>query len=215
MMHLTCTKPDWLLWSFCTEIQTLSRNVSGEGEGGRGEQSSRWGASGSRCCLASLGSSSQDPGEPGCVLQQVLHRRHSAVTWSRLTAVRGTSDSQASLGLEGRCCRGLGSCLPGHRLWHPSLLAGLRAACWQVKRECRPSPSALEGATPTYLEGHLLLSFYTVLPPASGALRHQEGSGTVLPPRDPLRPHGAQNRKISCSVFPFVGGKSSCIQNLV
>lgn len=135
-----------------------------------------------------------DGGRLGCcVLQQVLQTFCSHMLPADCSARHPS--------WERRCCWGLGSCLPGRWLGHSSLLVGLRAACWQVRRGPRPSPPALEGAVPAAAEGRPLLSFSTVLPPDSGALCGQEGSGTVLPPATLCRPRGAQHRKCSCSAF--------------
>lgn len=63
-----------------------------------------------------------------------------------------------------------------------ALTAGLGAACRQVKRKCRPPQSALEGAVPTYLKDHLLVSLSTILYVDSQAVCFPEGSGTVSLP---------------------------------
>lgn len=170
---------------------SVIRARGGEGSGVPGRLWSGSG-SGSHWCLTA-GAWAAVSSSKSC-----SHRR-SAVTCRRLTAVRATPAGN----WERMCCWGLGSCLPGHWLGHSSLLAGLRAACWQVRRGRRPSPPALEGAMPAAAEGRPLLSS-TVLPPDSGALCSQESSGTVLPPVTLCRPHGAQHRKSSCSVFLVV-----------
>lgn len=81
--------------------------------------------------------------------------RHSAVTCSSLTAVRGTSDFHAPLCLEQSDGLGVGK-LSAENIGCGTLPCWLGQGaplahlhCWQAKSKCRPSLSALEGDEPT------------------------------------------------------------------
>lgn len=136
-----------------------------------------------------------DGGHPGCcVLQQVLQTFCSHMPPADCSARHPS--------WERRCCGGLGSCLPGRWLGHSSLLAGLRAACWQVRGDPDPHHPPWRGPCPLLQRVvRCCPSLRRVLPPDSGALCGQEGSGTVLPPVTLCRPRGTQHRKSSCSAF--------------
>lgn len=112
--------------------------------------------------------------------------RHSAVTCSSLTAVRVPLTRLHRSAWLRPVLLGAGklsSREPAATVaLFSALPAGLGAACRQVKRKCRPPQSALEGAVPTYLKDHFLVSLSTILSADSQAVCFPEGSGTVSLP---------------------------------
>lgn len=116
--------------------------------------------------LCSTGLTSEGPAVSS---SKFCSHRHSAVTCSSLTAVRGTSDFHAPLRLELSDCLGVGK-LSSENIGCGALPCWLGQGAQHARlhmlaseEEMQAFTSALEGAVPTNLKCHLLVPFPTVL----------------------------------------------------